>query len=138
MARSLSQKRPREDIDKFLKKQEEIREKLKQESLFELFTPDELKELTVVPERIHVRWQCNGASCMGHEMAIMDWEIFGRIRKVGIVKAIEHMKAILTSGSYEVGFLLSNFKAHPKNFTIAGVWYPKKHLLTNYELFENA
>jgi hypothetical protein len=70
-------------------------------------------------------------------MAILDWEVYELIRKIGLIKALERVNSLLSSDEYSIGFFLGNFRLHPKAFSIGGLWYPKKSRLSpNLNLFE--
>lgn len=129
--------RPSEDYDTFLRKLTANQERLKQAELFPVLSVEELKKLQYISQRFKIHWHCSGATCRGHKMSILDWEVYELARRTGMVKASQKLEEILNLETYNTGFFLGNFRLHPTNFAIGGIWYPKKnHLAPNLTLFE--
>lgn len=75
--------------------------------------------------RIHIEWNCKAESCPGHTAGILDWGLGELGRKKGSDVAIQKMIELSDVTKYDLRFFMGNFKAHPHNFGIVGLWYPK-------------
>ncbi len=129
--------RPAEDYDTFVRKMNANRERLKQTELFSILTIAELKSLQYISQRFKIHWHCHDPNCKGHKMSILDWEVYELVRNVGMEKATKRIEEILNLSTYNIGFFLGNFRLHPNNFAIGGIWYPKKtQLAANLRLFD--
>jgi len=129
--------RPAEDYQTFLRKIEANKEKLKQSEMFPIITIEELKRLEYVSQRFKIHWFCDNPVCKGHKMSILDWEVYELVRNAGMAKATQKLNEILDLSKYNTGFFLGNFRLHPKNFSIGGIWYPKRsNLAPNLKLFD--
>src|ERR1051325_6808711 len=111
------EERPKKELDDFLKKLAQNKEKSKQAQLFD-FTVEEVKKLEFVSKRFKVYWHCDDPRCTGHKMSILDWEAYELARKVGVEKALEKLKAVLDVKKYDVGFFLGNFRLYQNAFAI--------------------
>lgn len=130
------EERPIEDYETFLRKFQENKEKAKQIDLFGNLTIQEIKELKYISKRFKVKWRCNEDDCGGHDMSILDWEVYALQRRVGDMAALDRVKSYLLSNEYAIGFFLGNFRLHPTAFSIGAIWYPKKsNTARNLELF---
>ena len=130
------EKRPEVDYENFLKKFQDNKEKSKQMDLFGDLTIQEVKNLQFISKRFKVKWSCNRPDCTGHDMSILDWEVYELQRKFGDIESLEKIKSLLLSDEYNIGFFLGNFRLHPTAFSIGGLWYPKKsNLAPNLKLF---
>ena len=132
------EKRPEADYQAFLKKFKANKEKSKQMELglFGDLSVVEIKKLQFLSQRFKVKWSCNRPDCQGHDMSILDWEVYELQRKIGDYDSLERVRSRLTSPEYNVGFFLGNFRLHPTAFSIGGLWYPKKnHIAPNLKLF---
>ncbi len=130
------EKRPQADYETFYRKFKQNKEKNKQVELFGELTMQEIKELQFISNRFKVQWSCDRPDCTGHDMCILDWEVYELQRKIGEIETLERLKSILLSNEYNIGFFLGNFRLHPTAFTIGGLWYPKKsNLAPNLKLF---
>jgi hypothetical protein len=132
------EKRPEADYQAFLKKFKANKEKSKQMELglFGDLSVVEIKKLQFLSQRFKVKWSCDRPDCPGHDMSILDWEVYELQRKIGDYDSLERVRSRLTSPEYNVGFFLGNFRLHPTAFSIGGLWYPKKnHIAPNLKLF---
>lgn len=130
------EQRPDEDYETFLRKFQNNKEKTKQRELFGDLTVQEIKELQFISKRFKVKWCCNEGNCPGHDMSILDWEVYELQRRFGDAEALFKIKSLLLSNEYSIGFFLGNFRIHPTAFSIGGIWYPKKsNLAPNLKLF---
>ena len=93
----------------------------------DLFDPTPVKDLEFQPFRVHVRWRCKRLdTCPGHTAGILDWGLGELGRKKGPEKAQQKVESLADPNEYELAFFMGNFKIHPKNFGIVGLWYPKR------------
>ena len=118
--------RPEKDNDTYLRKISANQEKLKQQQLFPLATPAELKKLQFLSSRFKVHWRCHEPKCLGHNMSILDWEVYELARIQGTEKTLTIIREKLDLAKYDVGFFLGSLKAYPNWFAIGGIWYPQK------------
>lgn len=125
------EERPKEDYEDFRKKMKINSEKKRQADLFESPTQAEIKSLMFMTHRFKVRWRCDDSRCNTHNMSILDWEPYELARNVGYKKALAKLDDILDLDVYDIGFFLGNFRLHPDNFTIGGIWYPKRSRQTS-------
>lgn len=102
--------------------QEKLSEIQSQIDMFE----SQNKDLEFLPFRIHVEWICAGDNCLGHTAGILDWGLCELGRKKGHEAAKAKMVELSDTRKYDLRFFVGNFKAHPKNFGVLGIWYPKK------------
>lgn len=112
-----------EKLDRLKRKNEAERSQL---HLFEEAIPPQMRSLDFVSDRIQIEWNCFGASCKGHRMQILDWEVSELLRRKGSAKALEKVRQICNLDEYALKFFLGNLAQHPTAFTIVGLWYPKK------------
>jgi hypothetical protein len=94
----------------------------------------EPKPLTPPDYRFQIRFTCDDPACtLVHKFGILDWEIdalYFRMKqryneqraKTEVVQTLEKFCAPV----YDLHFFLGNISTHPTNFTIVGLWYPKK------------
>jgi hypothetical protein len=90
--------------------------------------------LTPPDYRFQIRFTCDDPACtLVHKFGILDWEIdalYFRMKqkykeqraKSAVVQTLEK----LCGPAYDLRFFLGNISTHPTNFTIVGLWYPKK------------
>jgi len=81
-------------------------------------------ELEYLPNRIKIRFACEGARCRGHDCVVLDWEICELARRKGWDAAQCKLESLL-SADYDTQFFMGNFNGHRKSFGIVGLWYPK-------------
>ena len=95
-----------------------------------LFDDQRALNLEFQPSRVHVGWRCarldGPNACPGHTAGVFDWGLGELGRRNGADAALDHMKSLADLGEHDLGFFLGNFKAHPQNFGIIGLWYPKR------------
>lgn len=128
--------RPPEDYITFTRKFEDAKLKNQQGELFGDLSVEEIKNLQFISQRIKVEWTCASKNCKGHNMAILDWELYELVRKTNIHTALDRVRTILNLDINSIGFFLGNFRLHPKAFSIGSIWYPKKsNLAPNLKLF---
>lgn len=110
--------------------------KLKQ--MTDLFGYDQ-RDLEFFPWRMELRWRCERVTgkqaCPGHTMVVLDWGLGELGRKAGPEKARQKMEEISNVTTHDLWFFIGNFKQHPQNFGIVGVWYPLKRHMQQADLF---
>jgi hypothetical protein len=96
-------------------------------SQLQLFGPV-MRDLEPQTFRIHVKWYCQRQEgerpCPGHTAGILDWGLGELGRRLGADKAKQRMEELANLEKYDLAFFVGNFKAHPGNFGIIGLWYP--------------
>jgi len=103
--------------------------KLRQHSLFD---PLPAKELEKIPFKFKYEFQCDEASCRGHELSCTDWEINESYRKWKRIYGV-NWKAKLQE-RYETDMILRNdthfyvgtLHSYPSTWIIVGLFYPRK------------
>lgn len=118
--------RPEDELHDFERKRERVRQKWQEDrdGVFDVFIPPELKNIDFVKNRIEVEWVCGSGK--KHRMQVFDWEVTELQRRVGDEKARRKVEEVLSSPDYATRLFLGNIQAHPKRFTIVGLWYPKR------------
>jgi hypothetical protein len=119
-----------------------------QETLAQLALPDEgervVKPLTPSDFQFVIAFRCHDASCKGHQMKVLDWEVdalyFGQVREgrdpdVAARKVVEKLEES-TSEARDCRFFLGNISTHLTRFTIVGLWCPKKQPVAQPNLFD--
>jgi hypothetical protein len=95
----------------------------------------EVKPLTPPEYRFQIRFRCDDPSCtLIHKFGILDWEVdalYFTLKKrhnelQAKTKVVEHLEKHLQAPDRDPRFFIGNISTHPKNFTIVGLWYPKK------------
>lgn len=106
------------------------------QSKLDLFLGSTQRDLAFFPYRIRVGWRCartDGVpACPGHTAAVLDWGLGELARREGPGKALERMEQVCDLGRFDLRFFVGNFKAHPKNFGIVGLWYPLRADVERY------
>jgi hypothetical protein len=114
-------RRTLEEIADHWKKLEELKSQL------HLFDP-EVKRLEPQAFRVHIAWHCQrmhgDKPCPGHTAGVLDWGLGELGRRSGEEAAKQRMEELCRLDKYDLGFFVGNFKAHPRNFGIIGMWYP--------------
>lgn len=82
------------------------------------------RHLQFFPFRVRVGWLCEDVNCPGHTAAVLDWGLGELGRREGADKALARMQELTRIEKYDLRFYMGNFKAHPRNFGIVGLWYP--------------
>lgn len=85
-----------------------------------------------------IAFNCDDARCSGHEMKVLDWEVdayYWRRRHEkresddrAAKEVLKHLETV-TGPQYDTRFFLGNINNHPQNFTIVGLWRPKRQVL---------
>lgn len=87
-----------------------------------------------VPYKFHYEFDCADRRCQGHRMMIVDWEVgalFWRLVDRGYSQreAAERVRAKflgeLCGPSKDTHFFVGTILAHPHNWVVIGVFYPK-------------
>lgn len=95
----------------------------------DMFRP-EYKDLEFLEYDIQLRWRCIEpcAECSRrpHHMKVLDWGLLELGRRVGWEKARAKLEEISNLTTHDFRLFLGNFRLHPKNFGIIGLWYPKR------------
>ena len=82
-------------------------------------------DLQFQDHRIHVKWRCQSADCPSHTAGILDWGLAELGRRRGAEAARQRIEDLANLAKHELAFFVGNFKAHPTNFGIIGLWYPQ-------------
>ena len=95
----------------------------------DVFRP-EYKELEYLPFDVKLTWHCLGP-CAGcarkpHDMKVLDWGLLELGRRQGWEKARDKLSEISNLDTHDFRLFMGNFRLHPKNFGVIGLWYPKK------------
>jgi hypothetical protein len=105
----------------------------------------EPKPLTPPDYRFRVRFRCDDPACQGiHKFGILDWEVdalyFTLKQRHGEAtakqKVLSHLEKYLMADDRDPRFFLGNISTHPQEFTIVGLWYPKKPLPSLFDTEE--
>lgn len=90
----------------------------------------EHKDLEYLPFEIKLKWRCgipcDECSASPHDMKVLDWGLNELARRQGSEKAKQRLEDITMSGNYELSLFMGNFRLHRRNFSIVGLWYPKR------------
>jgi hypothetical protein len=94
----------------------------------DIFRP-EYKSLEFLPFEVRLRWHC-AEPCpechrSPHDMKVLDWGLLELARREGWEKARQRLETISNIREYDFRLFMGNFRLHPKNFGIIGLWYPK-------------
>lgn len=90
------------------------------------------KELGFRPADLKLRWRCaercRVCAKAPHDMQVFDWGLLELARKRGWdwEASKDRLETILNLSTHDPRLFLGNFKAHPKNFAVIGMWYPKQ------------
>jgi len=110
---------------------------LRQRRLFETRTIT-LEPPRKVPFKFHYRFECEDSQCKGHRMMITDWEISefywklvhaGKTSKDAANGVKERFLNVLCGKDKDTHFYVGTVLAHPKNWIILGIFWPKKNEL---------
>jgi hypothetical protein len=104
--------------------------------LFDLDPSTSVRPLSPPDFRFRIRFRCDDPNCTSpHEFGVLDWEVdalYARLRSKGRGKAEarqevqDHLCKLLDPAKKDTHFFLGNMLSHQHNFTIVGLWYPKK------------
>jgi hypothetical protein len=113
---------------KFQRIRKALDAKHNQLTLFEMeqSIPREMKQLQFIRARFQITWLCGNPDCRSHKMQVLDWEVCELQRKHGDEQALQKLRKITDIARYDVRFFLGNLFLHPRNFMIAGLWYPRR------------
>lgn len=85
--------------------------------------------------RFKVRFTCDDSLCpKPHEFSILDWEVDAHYFRQKASRhnseeakkdVVAHLEEVFND-EHDARFFLGNISTHPTNFTIVGLWYPKK------------
>lgn len=93
------------------------------------FFHPQYKELEYLPYRIKLAWRCLGqcdeCSTSPHDMSVLDWGLLELARRDGGEAAADRLRNITDQGVHDFRVFMGNFRLHPHNFGIIGLWYPK-------------
>ena len=88
-----------------------------------------------VPFKFHYTFECDDKRCKGHRMMIEDWEV-GRLFWRLVDKGASHEEAAvkvrhkflndICGSKRDTHFYVGTILAHPKNWVVIGLFYPKK------------
>lgn len=94
----------------------------------DMFHPS-FKSLEFASHEITLHWRCAShcATCKKkpHAMKVLDWGLFELARKHSWEGALHRLREISDLRRYDFRLYLGNFRLHPRNFGIIGLWYPK-------------
>lgn len=99
-------------------------------------TGREIRPLRAADYRFKVHFRCDDPRCQNdHKFSVLDWEIdalYFRLRTQqerpphlaaqGVVEKLQEY----CGPQKDTYFFLGNIASHPRNFTVVGLWYPKK------------
>lgn len=94
-----------------------------------------IRPLRMADYRFKIHFRCEDEHCTGHVFGILDWEIdalYSRLRSSDGRSHQEAAEGVLQKlrefcgDPKDTRFFLGNIANHPQNFTIVGLWYPKK------------
>lgn len=88
-----------------------------------LVTPGRIDDVRLIRKNAADRAECKRNP---HRMKVLDWGLLELGRRKGWEKARAHMEAIANIATHDFRLFLGNFRLHPKNFGIIGLWYPKR------------
>jgi len=95
----------------------------------DIFRP-EYKELEYLPYDIKLLWRCldgcTECTRRPHEMKTLDWGLLELGRRVGCQQAQSKLEDVANLSTHDFRLFMGNFRLHPKNFGIIGLWYPKR------------
>ena len=95
----------------------------------DIFRP-EYRDLEFLPNDIVLWWRCieRCAECTRnpHRMKVLDWGLLELARREGWPKARQKLEEISSLETHDFRLFLGNFRLHPKNFGIIGLWYPRR------------
>lgn len=105
-------------------------------SIKELFVDADsrTKDLAFMPVTYRAEFKCEESICNGHDMSILDWEVYVLSRKMfaqggeqlAEKKVIEKLAEMTDAKARDCYFFLGNTQAHPTNFMIVGLYSPPK------------
>lgn len=111
--------------EEFFEKYNRIEMKKSQLSAF-ADDPRDILKLDYVNERIKIHWFCHDSGCKGHFTSLFDWEAYELRRKHGDEKVESALMTFLNTSTHDPGFFLGNTLDHQRNFSIGGIWRPKR------------
>lgn len=125
---------PRAEKESFAARYEEATRQM--DLPIDLDTGREIRPLRAADFRFKVRFRCDDPQCKDHEFSILDWEIdalYFRLRterdrapQPAAEEVVRHFTNTVLAPDKDVYFFLGNFAAHPTNFSVVGLWWPKK------------
>jgi hypothetical protein len=90
----------------------------------------EYKELEFLDQDIRLKWSClepcPECTRSPHDMRALDWGLLELARREGWEKARQKLEDISNLTAHDFRLFMGNFRLHPHNFGIIGMWYPKK------------
>jgi hypothetical protein len=111
------------------------------QSKLDLFGPAQ-RDLAFYPYKVRVGWRCarlDGArACPGHTATVLDWGLGELGRREGPKKALARMEDVCNLERHDLRFYVGNFKAHPKNFGIVGLWFPLRAEIQRHAYVQEA
>lgn len=102
---------------------------------FENVEHHDVKPLSPAEFKFKIKFKCNDEKCKReHTFSVLDWEIdalYFNCRKRGDAVDVAKNKVIdklneICSDDKDAYFYLGNIYNHPQEFTIVGLWYPKR------------
>lgn len=113
---------------------------LRLKSKLDLFGGEQ-RDLAFYPYKIRIKWYCERNSgpqrCPGHTAVVMDWGLGQMGRRDGPDMAVRRMEDLADVSKYDLRLYVGNFKAHPRNFGIVGLWYPLRREVERHPLQED-
>lgn len=125
----------RSDRQQFESKHRRILSQLDLGLDFDDYASGGVRPLTAPDFRFIIEFRCHGSQCSSHRLQILDWEIdalYWRHWKQTGDKAKASDKTVafvserVNRPDIDLRFFVGNMMAHPKNFSVAGFWYPKQ------------
>lgn len=125
---------PAKEKDEFM---ERYREAVQQMELpLDPETGREIRPLRAADYRFKIHFRCDDPRCQkDHQFSVLDWEmdalyfrlhiLEGRAPHLAAQGVVDKLQEIC-GPQKDTRFFLGNIASHPQNFTIVGLWYPKK------------
>ncbi|WP_310970223.1 MULTISPECIES: hypothetical protein [unclassified Amycolatopsis] len=103
-------------------------------SQFSLFDNEDRTPLRAPRFAGTYHYQCAEPDCGGHKQGFIDWEFVAvqllRLRGMDDDTAAEHLRRRfldeICGSSHDVAFYVGNVTAHPRTFSVLGVYYPPR------------
>lgn len=127
--------KPTDDVDFLIKPKtssEIIEAEQKKDSIMrQLDMFRERQELEIIPFRFCLKFHCYNASCTGHEISILDWELSQLYRRIKNTKNWEEKirdKVLneIFGNSRDTYLIMGNMAARRHIFCILGFFWPEK------------
>jgi hypothetical protein len=102
-------------------------------------TGREIKPLRAADYRFKVKFRCDDPQCTSHEFSILDWEMDAlyfkrrtqddRSPHTASQDVVAKLRDQVCAPDKDLHFFLGNFHSRPWQFSVVGLWWPKKKLV---------